>query len=371
MLLLLLTALLSTPALAGKEADQAEYMRLHGEMEKLAQKGAWTGVERTYQRIQELGVELGYTDYVNAAHAARQAGDVTEARSRLKMAVEIKEEREILDWLWEIDTNYGQVSIKTDLGAYALDMAQMPFEPDRAKAVRFAQDQITQTGTFEGYLPEGEYTIGEYELQVRPRVQAARVDLRTGDDPGRKPPKIKEPKPPRERKPPKVKEPKPPKELKAPGESTSLTESLLYFGPEAQPFSVLVGALGGWEWGLGFVYRFGGAEPRAALAAGAGADLYDVLFAPAGVEKAVVWSAQLSGRFYPWGPLYLDATYGPLVWSDINKAYYGPSLGVGVELGRSGPLSVDANFGPGFAPAAPESRFTARGGICLSINFGG
>ena len=76
---------LAPPALAAS-ADQAEYTRLSQEIERLSQKGAWSGVERAFQTCLEMGLPLDHEDYVSGAHAARARGDVEAARDRLKAA---------------------------------------------------------------------------------------------------------------------------------------------------------------------------------------------------------------------------------------------------------------------------------------------
>lgn len=163
----------------GVDAKQAEYIRLSQELEKLATRNAWAGVERTYGLIVQTGVTPSFQDHVFGAHAARAVGDVTSARSRLLKANEIKEDREVLDWLWEIDSNYGLVTLLADRGSIELKAEVMPFEPDQAMAVQFAQGRVTETGEFEGYLPQGKYWFGPHEVVVQPRVQAMRIDMRT------------------------------------------------------------------------------------------------------------------------------------------------------------------------------------------------
>jgi hypothetical protein len=199
-LTLLLTLVLATPpALAGDAAAaadaageldpgqaRAEYVRLQQELEKLASRNAWAGVERTYTALVATSVPPTFQDHLYGAHAARALGDVTSARQRLLAANTIKEDREVLDWLWEIDSNYGVVYLAADAGTAELAVEAMPFEPDAASAVTFAQGRIAETGLFEGYLPQGNYTFGPHAVKVQPRVQATRIDIRTGEAPKKK-----------------------------------------------------------------------------------------------------------------------------------------------------------------------------------------
>ena len=450
-LFLLLTALSS----AG-QADRAEYVRLSGELAKLAQRNAWTGVERTYQQLEALdGVELSYEDYLQGAHAARYQGDVAAARARLKAAQTLSaDEREVIDWLWDIDTNYGQVSLYCDPGARELVVGQMPFEPNRARAVQFAQAQIADTGVFEGYLPGGEFTFGDYEFQVMPRVKAVRVDLRTGESPGRRDSGRARREAEREARrqaeqaaaaerasadqaaaaerasadqaaaaerasadqaaaaerasadqaaaaereraaaervavdqaadqaaaaererasaerasadqaaAAERERARADKEAEREQARVEREQARLERGERDFPvFSLLLGVVGSYEWGGGAVLRLGSDRPLVGLTAGAGIDpLSGVITGSGGV------------RLYglPW--LYLDALYGPLVWSNLYLAYYGPSLGFGVEsrgLGLSlGPLSLDGGVGLGYAAASSANRIAGRFALSLSVDL--
>jgi hypothetical protein len=165
----------------------AEYIRLSQELEKLAQRNAWAGVERTYRQLVATGVAPTFDDFFIGAQGARAIGDVTSARQRLLAANALKEDREILDWLWEIDSNYGQVFLAADVGSCEFRPEAMPFAVDHAAAVEFARQQIEKSGGFDGFLPQGKYYFGTYEVVVRPRVSATRIDVRT--DGGMKGPK--------------------------------------------------------------------------------------------------------------------------------------------------------------------------------------
>ncbi|MBN2797913.1 MAG: hypothetical protein JXX28_02085 [Deltaproteobacteria bacterium] len=183
MFLALWLLLVSTPSWAGEEdeAVRAEYVRLSEDLDRLMQKNAWAGVERTFVKVQELGVPIEFDDWVAGAHAARQMGDITAARDRLMRANEIREEREVLDWLWDVDSNYGQVSLRGDPGAVTLAAVQMPFDPLMAKAVQFAEAKVAETGSYDGFLPAGTYAFAGISVKVQPRVTAARIDLRTDE----------------------------------------------------------------------------------------------------------------------------------------------------------------------------------------------
>ena len=161
--------------------SHAEYVRLSEEIEKLAQRNAWPGVEKLFQELLATGEAPSFDDWIIGAHSARATGDIGAARERLYKANEIREEREVLDTLWEIDSNYGKVWLAGDLGRVEFKCDQMPFEPDAAQAVTFAQTRVAETGMFSGYLPQGDYWFGEQKVSVQPRVQEVRIDLRTDD----------------------------------------------------------------------------------------------------------------------------------------------------------------------------------------------
>jgi hypothetical protein len=339
------------PARAGGE-DQAEYRRLSDDMDRLAERNAWAGVERTYRAIEALQVPMTFQDHVNGAHAARALGDVGSARARLKLASEMQEDREILDWLWDIDSNYGQVAIHVDPGTVDLRPEAMPFEPDRAAAVAFAQQEVAR-GAFEGFLPGGTYYVGEVDLDVRPRVQAARLDLRSGEEDaprraGRAPrPDHADPAPePAEADP----------IAPAPGPAREK--------PEQPTFSLLLGAMGPFEWGAGLVVRPAAPRARVGMVGGFGVDP---------VTGVITGSGELRGLF---GPVYVDLRYGPLVWTDLKQAFYGPSLGLGFDsapLGLTladGAVSFDANLGYGYAPGSVDTRWAPQIGVAVSLNFG-
>ncbi len=173
-------------AQAAAVAAQAEYVRLNREIEKLAARNAWVGVERAYADMLALGAAPGFDDHVAGANAARSIGDTGKARERLLAANAMREDRVVIDWLWQIDSNYGMVSLDADHGA-ALSAEAIPFEPDQARSVEFAIRQVDETGTFHGYLPQGRYSFAGRTIDVQPRVTSISIDVRTGE--ARKPPR--------------------------------------------------------------------------------------------------------------------------------------------------------------------------------------
>lgn len=165
--------------------DQAEYVRLQQEIERLAQRNAWAGVERTYDEMLATGIPLAFEDHLAGAHAARALGDVWGARQRLTAANAVREgDREILEWLWDIDSHYGRVSLSCNPGKHQVEMTAeaMPFNPDQRRAVEFAIAEVRDTCLFDGLLPQGNYRFGTYDVKVQ-KVQAVRLDLRNMEVP--------------------------------------------------------------------------------------------------------------------------------------------------------------------------------------------
>lgn len=161
--LLLLSIVGVAPAFAG-DVEKAEHTRLSEEMRKLAQRNAWTAVEANFEKLQELekkGEVLTYNELKLGAEAARAIGDIGGCRSRLAQAAKIDGKPEIIDWLADIDKNYGPVKITFDsgfAGEHTLVPTSPPFAPDQRAALAFVVNRVTDGKNYEGVLPAGEYT---------------------------------------------------------------------------------------------------------------------------------------------------------------------------------------------------------------------
>ena len=174
-----------------KPADTGEYFRLSQEIVKLSSRNAWSGVTRLWPELLATGVELSLHDWIAGAHAARAVGNAAECRYRLDNARDLVDdadtEREIIEWLAEIDTHYGKVSLKCDLAKKpaVLEVSTMPFKPDMQQAIGFAIERVTKECDFDGMLPAGTYTfvVGDKrtDLQVSPKVSSVQIDLRRHD----------------------------------------------------------------------------------------------------------------------------------------------------------------------------------------------
>jgi len=172
----MLSLLLSGPAHA-KDAAQAEHDRLADEVERLVQRQVWSGVERKFQEMEKLDVPLTQQDFLNGAYAARELGNVQDAYQRLFQAKELEPTKEIIDWLWDIDRNYGHVELMTVPNrATELSAELMPFDVNQRKAVEIAIDASKEDGHFVGLIPKGSYVFAGQPFTVEPGV-SVRIEV--------------------------------------------------------------------------------------------------------------------------------------------------------------------------------------------------
>ena len=171
----------SRPAQAlSPDPAKAENTRLFEEMRKLATRNAWRGVEDKYTAMVALekdGVVLSYDDHLMGAQAARELGRITDVYLRLERAKAQRTEKEVLEWILDIEASYGMVLLAKDekyKGGTDMAPKEMPFAPDQRSAIGAAQLALSETGRFEGLLPYGSYTFGDRSFDVvqgQPRPQ--------------------------------------------------------------------------------------------------------------------------------------------------------------------------------------------------------
>ncbi|MCB9778014.1 MAG: hypothetical protein H6742_05580 [Alphaproteobacteria bacterium] len=172
---LLLSACLVLAAASGvaqaKDIDQAEHERLSGEIESLAGRGIWEGVERKFRDLERLETDLTFDDLVHGATAARELGDVSHCYDRLRRALKVKASRDLVDWMWDIDTHYGRVELLTvpNRGT-ELTVDKAPLDPNQRKAIEAAQESARRDGIFVGMLPAGTYSFSTQRFSVEPGV---------------------------------------------------------------------------------------------------------------------------------------------------------------------------------------------------------
>jgi hypothetical protein len=168
--------LAASPAHA-RDATQAEHNRLSDEIERLVQRQVWSGVERKFEEMERLDVMLTQQDYLNGAYAARELGDVQAAYERLYKAKELNATKEIIDWLWDIDRNYGHVELVTvPSRGTELVTELMPFDVNQRKAVEIAIASAKDSGHFAGLIPRGSYVFAGQQFRVEPGV-SVRIEV--------------------------------------------------------------------------------------------------------------------------------------------------------------------------------------------------
>lgn len=169
------------PAWAG-QVEAAEHVRLSEEMRKLAARNLWSGVEEQFKSLEALTTE-GETLTVNelelGSQAARHLGDVTSARSRLERAARAGGSPSVIQALEQIDGIYGAATVNVDpkyTGDRLLIPAEPPFDPDQQQAIAWANRALA-TGSYDGLLPFGAYTVGGKNLTVAKGAAAQPVAL--------------------------------------------------------------------------------------------------------------------------------------------------------------------------------------------------
>lgn len=163
------------------------------EMNHLAAKNAWAGVDRIYRQLETLrdGAFALATDpaafHFLGAQAARNLVDirrykslVQRAKTALLAAGRLADDAQLQmleGELTAIDQVYGAVSVtprskqsakvkKGETVGPKLVPAVMPFAGDHRVSIERARAQILETGSFSGLLPAGDYTIGTKSFTV-------------------------------------------------------------------------------------------------------------------------------------------------------------------------------------------------------------
>lgn len=163
-----------TPDAQAGAVEDAEHIRLTEEMRRLAKRNAWKGVESAYVELEKLesrGATLNFEDHYLGAQAARALGDINAVYKRLTRAVGAgggKDEiREVMEWLNDLNANYGQVQLANKTRKVAsLTPSQMPFAPDKRNTIVAAQTDLAADGEYRGLLPAGEYQFGTLTFVV-------------------------------------------------------------------------------------------------------------------------------------------------------------------------------------------------------------
>lgn len=169
--LFLILLMLSTSA-AAVTAAEAEEVRLTEEMRALARRNIWLGVDRMYRALVARDAELTGKQHLEGAYAAQDLGEIQDCYDRLRAAARSTPTREVIDWLWAIDTQYGQVELTAQLGAQ-LAISEPPLDAVKRKAIDTATRRLAEDGRFAGMLPVGEYLVDDAVLTVTSGRRAA------------------------------------------------------------------------------------------------------------------------------------------------------------------------------------------------------
>lgn len=146
---------------------QAEEERLSVEMRTHAGRSMWPGTVRAWASMQGLMGERAISDIKLAVTAYRQTGGVGEARALLLDTSPRGLDADMRAWLADVERNYGAVALSRDIRAARLAVPQMPFLPERVRAIHRAQDALKADGRFDGYLPVGDYRFGDQSFTVQ------------------------------------------------------------------------------------------------------------------------------------------------------------------------------------------------------------
>jgi hypothetical protein len=174
-ILVLALALLCAVPLAHAGAGDAEYYRLRIELDKLASRNAWKGVDRMYNKMLKLDAQLAATDHLLGAQAASNRGATLLSLERLELAAvlssddpsEVVAQQAAASQLDGLVTRYGKVELSVgDLRVPALVRFAMPFRPDEQLAIAQAQKTLGKERSFRGLLPMGEYMIDGERFEV-------------------------------------------------------------------------------------------------------------------------------------------------------------------------------------------------------------
>ena len=147
----------------------AEFHQASDKLRSLAERQIWVGAEQAWGELVALGLPMEFEDLVFGAHLARSRGDVGETWRLLKEAAPLRTDREVIEWLWVIETEYGRVALKVEpFGGAELQASPMPVVPDKRQAIAVAAAQVEESGSFAGMLPGGSYQLNEASFVVTP-----------------------------------------------------------------------------------------------------------------------------------------------------------------------------------------------------------
>lgn len=195
----MVTALFIALALAGKpepgegappdspELAQGRFEQLRGEMERLATRNAWGGVEDAWTEMEDLGVEIPVELRMLGADSARIRGDAWSAYQRLAEVMRLATPAEaethgVAGQMQIYRESWGRVTVRRiEATPIPLVAVVLPLMPEGRAAVDFATKRLKATGGFDGMLPVGDYTVGPYAISVKASLEPVVVQRVLGD----------------------------------------------------------------------------------------------------------------------------------------------------------------------------------------------
>ena len=192
------------PEVVSPATQSAEVHLLKEEMTRLAQRNAWSGVERTYESLETISKSMGDEAFdllptagkihFLAAEAALMLGKTLLSQTRFLRGARSLENRvgmakdptfkDIVDSLEAMEKTYGAVTIAPQTEPTskkerkrlqgrgpALTPVVWPIGPDQRKSIEVAALMIKDTGSFTGLLPAGNYTLADQSYTVDPGTE--------------------------------------------------------------------------------------------------------------------------------------------------------------------------------------------------------
>jgi len=162
---------------AAAEERMAEVHRISDEIRNLGRRQIWSGVERKYMQLLKLEQTAPPDVHLVAAYSARERGELLSVYDRLSRAAQGEATQTVVDWLWDLDHNYGRVVLIADRRRTAvLTASELPLDPSPRKAVQTAIKVCEEKGKFDGLLPRGEYAFVGQKFRVEPGI-SVRVEV--------------------------------------------------------------------------------------------------------------------------------------------------------------------------------------------------
>ena len=166
-----------TRSASEQDAARGEMERLSGEIRTLGRRQIWAGVERKYNQLMQVPASAPSDIHLMAAYSARERGDLLAVHGRLLRAAAGAPSEVVVDWLYDLDHNFGRVELRADRKRTAeLTAREIPLDPNRRKAVEAAISTCSETGGFDGLLPRGDYQFAGQDFRVEPGI-AVRVEV--------------------------------------------------------------------------------------------------------------------------------------------------------------------------------------------------